>query len=304
MSSTWESLVSAGEARVDVDLAPHTTYKLGGPARLFVDVGDRGLLERVVAAHSRDPQPLLVLGRGSNLLIAESGFAGVVVRLGSGFGTVDIGANGTATAGGSVPLPRLARALADSGRGGMEWGVGVPGSVGGAVRQNAGCFGVEVVDRLIEAEVVSLATGEQDWRPAANLDLSYRHSSIEALEVVVAARFDTAEADPEESRREMLRVTRWRKENQPGGTLNAGSVFKNPPGEAAGALIDRLGLKGFTVGPVRVSPRHANFVEASAGSSPADVRALIEEVRDRVLAESGVALEREIQYVGFDGEAG
>src|SRR5690606_2033426 len=130
--------------------------------------------------------------------------------------------------------------VSKEGRGGLEWGVGIPGSVGGAVRQNAGCFGQEVVDVLVEAEVISLADGSVRWRDAADLGLSYRHSGVTSTDVVMTARFRTTAADPECSAGEMKEVTRWRREHQPGGTLSAGSVFKNPPDAAAGAIIASL----------------------------------------------------------------
>lgn len=301
--TSWDDLVTAGVARRGVELAPHTTYKLGGPCDLFVDVQDREALEATGEALQSQPIPVLVLGRGSNLLIADTGFRGVVLRLGTPFAHWALDQDGNAEAGGAMSLPRLARGVSKEGRGGLEWGVGIPGSVGGAVRQNAGCFGHEVVDVLVEAEVLSLGDGAVRWRDAADLDLSYRHSSLSSADVVTTARFRTAAADPQRSAAEMKEVTRWRREHQPGGTLNAGSVFKNPPDAAAGAIIDSLGLKGFAVGPVRVSPRHANFIEAEMGATSAAVRELIETVRIRVKEETGRLLEPEIQFVGF-GEGG
>ncbi|HEX7100304.1 MAG TPA: UDP-N-acetylmuramate dehydrogenase [Acidimicrobiia bacterium] len=298
--TSWERLVSSGRARRHVELAPMTTYKLGGPADLYVVVDRIETLQEVGEALRAEPMPVLVLGRGSNLLIADKGFRGVVVRLGNEFAEASIDSEGIVDAGGAASLPRVARGISAEGRGGLEWGVGIPGSVGGAVRQNAGCFGREVVDVLVEARVVSLADGRDRWVPAASLDLSYRHSAIASTDVVVAARFHTESVEPEKAAAEMRRITRWRKEHQPGGTLNAGSVFKNPPGEAAGAIIDRLGLKGFALGPVRVSPRHANFIEAEAGASAEAVRRLIDAVQRRVEEETGIHLEPEIQFVGFE----
>lgn len=297
--TSWDDLVSEGLARRDVELAPHTTYKLGGPCDLFVEVDDREGIEAVGEALRHESRPVLVLGRGSNLLISDEGFAGVVLRLGLPFSSWELGDDGTVEAGGSMSLPRLARSAQKEGRGGLEWGVGIPGSVGGAVRQNAGCFGKEVVDVLLEAEVLSLGDGSVRRRDASHLDLAYRHSSVSSTEVVVTARFQTVAADPERSAQEMKEVTRWRREHQPGGTLNAGSVFKNPPDRPAGAIIDSLGLKGFAVGPVRVSPRHANFIEAEAGATAEAVRELIDTVGARVHEETGRVLEREIQFVGF-----
>lgn len=297
---SWEALVAAGLAIEKVELAPLTTYKLGGPAELFVDVDDRSVLAAVGEALQADPRPVLVLGRGSNLLIADSGFPGVVIRLGAAFTDLVLD-EARVEAGGGLSLPRVARAACAAGRGGLEWGVGIPGSVGGAVRQNAGCFGHEVVDVLVAAEVFALDRGTLEWRSAGELDLSYRHSNLRPADVVVTARFTTVAADPAECAETMREITRWRKDNQPGGTLNAGSVFKNPPGdEASGAIVDRLGLKGFSIGPVRVSPRHANFIEAQRDATAADVKELIETVRKKVGEETGVWLEPEIQFVGFD----
>lgn len=301
---SWSALVERGLARADVELAPLSTYKLGGRADLLVEARSVGDLEAVAAAMGEDPRPVLVMGRGSNLLIADTGFPGVVVRLGAGLAGFEVEGRGVVRAGAALPLPRLARRASELGRGGLEWCVGVPGSVGGAVRQNAGCFGSEIVDVLIDAEVVDLRGGGRTSRPVSTLGLSYRHSNLAAEEVVVEARFTTVPVDPEEAAGEMRRITRWRRDHQPGGTLNAGSVFKNPPGRAAGAIIDELGLKGFTLGKVRVSPRHANFIEAESGASAAEVHRLIETVRDRVAAETGIELEPEIQFVGFDPEGG
>lgn len=297
---SWDELVESGIARRNVGLARYTTYKLGGEADLFVEIERMEDVDGLAEAMRDDPWPLLVLGRGSNLLISDAGFRGVVVRLGSRFTTVEFD-DGLVRAGGALSLPRLARAASQAGRGGLEWCVGVPGSVGGAVRQNAGCFGSEVVDVLLEAEVVSLSDGRRRSRDGADLDLSYRHSAVASTDLVVEAQFRTMPTDPVEAAEEMRRVTRWRRDHQPGGTLNAGSVFKNPPGgAAAGAIIDALGLKGFSVGRVRVSPRHANFIEADSGATAADVHALILTVRARVEEEVGIRLDPEIQFVGFE----
>ncbi len=299
---TWDGLAAEGVVQRDVTLADHTTYRLGGPARFYASVDDAAMLSRLGRCLGEEPLPVLVLGRGSNLLVSDSGFPGLVIHLGPTFARWSVQPDGVARAGGAMSLPRLARALAAEGRGGLEWGVGVPGSVGGAVRQNAGCFGFEVVDVLVDAEVCSLQDGSVGLRRVEELDLSYRHSNLVPTDVVTGAGFNTHPVEPEAAMEEMRSMTRWRKDNQPGGTLNAGSVFKNPPGETAGEIIDRLGLKGFSVGGVRVSPRHANFIEAEAGSSAADVRCLIEAVRDRVFEQSGIRLETEIQMVGFGRE--
>jgi UDP-N-acetylmuramate dehydrogenase len=279
-------------------MGPLTTYKSGGPARWFADIGSREVLDELIATGLTASQPLLVLGRGSNLVISDQGFDGLVIKLGPAFANVTI-AGITATAGGATPLPRLARAAAEAGIAGLEFFVGVPGSVGGAVRQNAGCFGTETKDRLVRAEIVDLMTGGTRDGTPESLELAYRHSNLDPSDLVVEAVFAGSPGDPEVALEEIRRITRWRRENQPGGTFNAGSVFKNPPGEPAGALIDRLGLKGIRVGDVAVSHKHANFFVAGPDATSADILRLVEKVKDAVFEMTGTMLEAEIQFVGF-----
>ena len=283
----------------NVPLGPLTTYKLGGRARWLVTVDDPGVLDEVIATGVFREVPVLVVGRGSNLVVSDRGFDGVVLRLGKGYS--DIGFDGDAVeAGAAVPLPRLARTTAERGMAGLEFFVGVPGSVGGAVRQNAGCFGYETRDRLVEAHLVDLGTGRRFSGGPDDLDLSYRHSNVAAHHVVERATFRTEPGEPEESLRLIREITRWRRDHQPGGTLNAGSVFKNPEGSSAGKIIDELGLKGLRVGDVTVSEKHANFFVAGPGATADDIAALVRLVREKVKAETGVDLEPEIQFVGFE----
>jgi UDP-N-acetylmuramate dehydrogenase len=295
------ALVGSGLVGRGVPLGPYTTYKSGGPARYFVEVPDLDALEALAASGALAELPILVLGRGSNLVVADAGFDGIVIRLGSVFGVVN--ANGTVvTAGGSAPLALVARTSVDAGLTGLEFFVGIPGSVGGAIRQNAGCFGTETRERLIRARLVELRDGTVSEPDPDELEMSYRHSNVRSTQVVVSARFQASEGDVEAGRAELRRITRWRRDNQPGGTLNAGSVFKNPPGRTAGEIIDALGLKGMSVGDVAVSQKHANFFVAGPGATSDDIRRLVIEVKDRVLEETGTNLEPEIQFVGFDND--
>lgn len=283
----------------DAPLGPLTTYKLGGPARWLVTVASPEALDEVIATGALDELPILVLGRGSNLVIADEGFGGVVLRLGGTYGEFDV-TDGVVEAGSAVPLPRLARAAAERGLAGLEFFVGVPGSVGGAVRQNAGCFGVETRDRLVVARLVDLHTGRRFESTPDDLDLSYRHSNVKAHHLVESARFSTEPGEAESSLSLIREITRWRRDNQPGGTLNAGSVFKNPDGSSAGKIIDELGLKGFRVGDVAVSEKHANFFVAGPHATAGNIRALVNAVKDRVFEATGTMLEPEIQFVGFE----
>jgi UDP-N-acetylmuramate dehydrogenase len=232
------------------------------------------------------------------MVVADGGFDGVVVRLAGAFNEIDHRPDAIG-AGGAVSLPLLARSAVAGGRLGLEFYVGIPGSVGGAVRQNAGCHGSDTRDVLVVAEVVT-AGGDTTLRSPDELQLSYRHSNLGDHDIVVSATFRFRAGDPGEGEEIMREVIRWRKEHQPGGTLNAGSVFKNPEGEAAGAIIDRVGLKGFAVGGASVSTRHANFFVAEPGTSAADVYELVRRVRRRVFDATGIELDPEIRFVGFD----
>lgn len=297
--SDLERLVAQGTVRRDVPLGPMTTYKSGGPARYFVEVPDGRALEALVGPGTTGGLPVLILGRGSNLVVADAGFPGLVIRLGAGFGQVEF--EGTiVVAGAAVSLPRLARASVDRGLSGLEFFVGVPGSVGGAVRQNAGCFGHEIRDRLQHAVIFDLTDGSTRTASPEDLKMSYRYSNIEATDVVVEVVLTAEEGDTEASKEELRRITRWRRDHQPGGTFNAGSVFKNPPGETAGVLIERLGLKDMRVGDVAVSAKHANFFVAGPGATSADIAQLVKAVQDRAFEETGIKLEPEIQFVGFE----
>ena len=296
MSSRWDQLVEEGVLEGGVRLDALTTYKLGGPARYFLEAHDRQDLEAVTPVDI----DVLVVGRGSNLLVADEGFPGLGIRLGRGFGGWDIEDDGVLAAGAAAPLPSIARAAAKAGRGGLEWMVGVPGSVGGAVRMNAGCFGSDTSQALRTAEVLDLRLGEITHRTPAQLEMAYRSTNLTPTEAVLAAAFTTTGTSPEHAEAQMREITRWRKEHQPGGTFNAGSVFKNPPGDSAGRLIDSLGLKGFRVGGVSVSEKHANFFVADPGATARQIFLLVAAVRRRVLEEAGIELVPEIQFAGFE----
>jgi UDP-N-acetylmuramate dehydrogenase len=286
----------------NVSLGPFTTYRVGGPAALFVEVEDEDALRAVadVLAAEAEAVPVLVIGKGSNLLVADAGFPGLAIRLGGELATVAIdGAD--VTAGGAAPLPVLARQTAAAGLTGLEWAVGVPGTVGGGVRMNAGGHGAELADTLVEVHILDLFTGEAGVVPASALDLGYRHSSVKPHQLVVRARFRLTEGDADRSAAELAEIVHWRRENQPGGP-NAGSVFTNPEGDSAGRLIDAAGGKGRRLGTAHVSEKHANFIQADPGGRADDVHALMAEVRDLVEADSGVRLVPETRLIGFPEE--
>ena len=283
--------------RRDVPLAPLTTYKVGGPAAWFAEPAT--VDELVAAVGSVPPStPILVLGRGSNVVVADAGFPGLVLRLGGDFARIELRDDGTIAAGAAVPLPRLARFAADAGRAGLGFYVGIPGSVGGAVRMNAGGHGSDTAAVLVDAAVYDLAAGEVVRLTGVELGLGYRRSALDDRHVVLGARFATEPGEPTRLDAELREITRWRRAHQPGGTLNAGSVFKNPAGDHAGRIIDELGLKGYRVGRVTVSPLHGNFFVAEPGATAAEIRRLVEEVRRIVAERAGIELEPELRFVG------
>lgn len=293
--------IGGGKIRREVPLAPLTTYKVGGRARWMIDVDDE---EEAIAAASlaaREGVPVLVLGRGSNLVVSDRGFDGVVIRPGTGMSWREVGEDGVVTAGAGCPLPVLARETARHGRSGLEFFAGIPGSVGGAVHMNAGCHGSETAEWLVTARLLDLATAEVSERAPSDLEMSYRHSNLGGSDMVISARFRTEQSTRSQAESRIREVTLWRRLHQPGGTLNAGSAFKNPPGDSAGRIIDSLGLKGLAVGAVEVSERHANFFVAGAGATASEIRSLVEEVQRRVEEATGILLEPELRFVGDFG---
>lgn len=296
--TSWEETVAAYGVRSRVPLAPLTTYKLGGPARWYWEPPDEEALAGLAGAAARNGMKITVLGRGSNLVVSDAGLDGLAIRLGDGFRDLRACEEGLIRAGAAVSLPQLARYAAERGLGGLEFYVGIPGTVGGAVTMNAGFFGTETVEVLISAAVLDIGRGRVRERPAADLGLGYRRSSVTAGEVVLSAEFRVSPGDPAGSAARMREAVRWRKQRQPGGTLNAGSVFRNPPGDYAGRIIDQLGLKGMRRGGARVSERHANFFTAERGACAQDVYDLTHAVRERVREETGVVLEPELRFAG------
>lgn len=313
MSTRTDAVAAALEARLpgrvarDAASADVTTYRCGGPLRLLVRCSTEADVLAVAEVLAERPDvPTLVVGRGSNLLVADDGFDGVAIALTGSFDDLDLdpdAADGTiVSAGGAVALPVLARRAGGAGIAGLEFYVGIPGSVGGAVRMNAGGHGSETRDVLRRARVVDLTAATVVDRSVESLDLGYRRSNLGPRDVVVGAELTGHRDEPEACERRIAAIVRWRREHQPGGS-NAGSVFTNPPGDAAGRLIEAAGLKGFAVGGAAVSDKHANFFVAGPGARAADVRRLVVEVQRRVAEHSGVVLHPELHMVGFPADA-
>jgi UDP-N-acetylmuramate dehydrogenase len=324
-SDELRALAAALGARATLlkPLGPLTTYGVGGPAALFVEVGGPADLDevRAVLAERGASVPIFVIGRGSNLLVADAGFDGVVVHLGAGFASLELpgvdpavaGAPGSdvrgseplvVRAGAALALPVLARRVADAGWKGLAWAVGVPGSVGGAVRMNAGGHGSDMASCLLRYRWVDLVGPGGGTGALAALDYGYRSSSVTPTQLVLEADLRVAPGSAAEEQAEVAAIVRWRRENQPGGS-NAGSVFTNPEDDSAGRLIDEAGLKGFGIGSAHVSEKHANFIQAERGGRADDVRAVMEHVRVVVAQRCGITLRTEVRLLGFaDGETG
>jgi UDP-N-acetylmuramate dehydrogenase len=284
-------------AQRDVPLGALTTYRVGGPAALLVHLTDDGDVRAVSAAVAATGVDVLVVGKGSNLLVADAGFSGLALVLGDAFSGVEV-QDTLVEAGAAAALPVVARRTVAAGLTGFEWAVGVPGSVGGAVRMNAGGHGSDMAAVLDRVRVADLRTGEDGWVAAADLHLGYRTSSVAPHQLVLGARLALAPGDVERGTAELAEIVAWRRAHQPGGP-NAGSVFTNPPGDSAGRLIDAAGGKGRRRGTAAVSTKHANFIQADDGGSADDVLALMGEVQALVAAHAGVRLEPETRLIGF-----
>ena len=297
------------KAKRNVDLSQYTTYKVGGTAALHMTVASIDDLYLVSAVLAEVALPILVIGRGSNLLISDSGFQGLALTIGGLADYVDLPnreedpeVEPIALFGGSVALPVAARQSVARGLTGFEWGVGVPGSVGGAVRMNAGGHGSDMASSLTSVRMFHLRKGLEAHVNAVDLGLRFRGSALDDHHVVLSATVDLEWSKSQEaSEAELQEVVRWRRENQPGGQ-NAGSVFVNPePGKvSAGEVIDELGMRGLRIGSAHVSEKHANFIQADENGSAHDVVALMAEIRRRVRDERGYVLRSEIRLVGFE----
>ena len=283
---------------VDVPMGALTTYRVGGRAAAMVVVDDHETLSAVAAAVAGTGIPVMTLGRGSNMLVADRGFDGLVVHRAGDYAAINVIDETIVIAGAAAKLPVVARTTVGYGLTGFEWAVGVPGSIGGAVRMNAGGHGADMRDALLDADIVDFAAGERRIVPAEELQLSYRHSALRTDELVVGCRLSLSPGDERKGKAEMAEIVQWRRDNQPGGQ-NAGSVFTNPEGDSAGRLIDTAGGKGLRVGSAEVSEKHANFIQADEGGSAADVLQVMIEVRTLVEYAHGVVLQPETHLVGF-----
>ena len=287
------------KVRTEVPLGRLTTFKIGGPAAVVVTPGSVEALATALRLIRESGAPHFVLGNGSNLLVSDAGYPGVIVRVGSAFGFVEEEAADRLRIGAGLLWRRILRFVMQEGVTGLEFGAGSPGTMGGAVATNAGTRGGETADRLLEAEIVD-GDGEPGVLSKAALAFRYRNADgLPVGAVVTAVRIAVERDDPARVTETIRGYQAERRRDQPEREPSAGCVFKNPPGESAGRLIDLAGLKGTEEGGAVISPAHGNFIINKGGATATDVLRLIERIRERILAEHGIELELEVRQVGF-----
>lgn len=279
----------------------HTTFQVGGPADLFVEPGSREEVRYAIKIARRERVPFFVTGNGSNILVADSGYRGMIIHIGKNLSQITV-KDGIIEAGAGASLARIAKAALSNSLTGMEFAAGIPGSLGGAVVMNAGAYNGEMKDILLSVDVLT-PEGNFITLPVRELDLSYRYSIIPEKEfIVLAARLELHPGDPEAIRGRMDELAQARKLKQPLDYPSAGSTFKRPEGYFAGKLVQDAGLKGYRVGGAQVSEKHSGFVINVGGAEAEEIRFLIRQVRMKVYRQFGVMLEPEVRFLGFDDQ--
>jgi UDP-N-acetylmuramate dehydrogenase len=284
-------------------MARHTSWRIGGPARYYAEIHSVDEALALVAWAAAEALPLIWVGGGTNLLVADAGFPGVLARLrAQRWDLVETGDTARLISEAGAPMAGTARRISAMGWAGLEWAEGVPGTIGGAVYGNAGCYGGDVATQLISAKLLVGDTLEE-W-PAANLAFDYRESALKrmvqagaAAPLVLEAVFRLNRADPQQLAERMASIAAERKRKTPWGS-SCGSVFKNPPGQSAGRLIELAGCKGKQIGGAQISDRHANYIVNQGDARSADILGLIDYARNAVREQFGIALELEVRLIG------
>lgn len=288
-----------GRVQADAPLGPVTWFRVGGPADVMARPEDRDDLAALLRALP-EGLPVTVIGVGSNLLVRDGGVRGLVIRLGRGF--VDIAREGDMIVAGAAALDvNVALFAQQEGLTGLEFLRGIPGTIGGALRMNAGAYGAEIKDVLVKAEAVD-AQGNVHDIPVADMDLSYRHCGLPDDYIFTRAWLRARPGDRDAIARRMKEITDAREATQPVRARTGGSTFANPPGAKAWELIDGAGCRGLTMGDAQVSELHCNFLINKGAASAADLEGLGEEVRRRVREKYGIELRWEIRRIGETGE--
>ncbi len=287
-----------GRVAFDVPMARFTSLRVGGPVDALATPADRAELASLLALAKRHGWPAFVIGSGFNTVVRDEGLAGLALRL-SAFRALEIGKDGLVFAEAGVSHASLTRRCQSEGLGGLAFGAGIPGTIGGWVAMNAGIGSREVKDVVDAIEAIAPGEAETRWFERDALDFRYRElRGLAPGTVIVAARFRTEPSTPEAVKAETDALLAKRSASQPLDVPSCGSVFKNPPGDFAGRLIEAAGLKGERVGNAEISTTHANFIVNRGGASTADVVALIERARQEVARTAGISLETEVRILG------
>jgi UDP-N-acetylmuramate dehydrogenase len=282
--------------KLNRSLAEFTSFRIGGPADLFVTVENEAELMRAKSAAHRANVPTFCLGHGTNLLVSDRGVRGLVIRLGAGFNKISID-DVKVTAGAGVDFGELVETVVERGLAGLEFGEGIPGTVGGGLVMNAGAFGGEIA-RVVTFVHGVTADGEARALTPDEVNFAYRRTNLPAHFVISRVDFELHHGDCDKLRARVMEVRAKRAAHQPRGVPNAGSIFKNPPGNFAGRLLEAAGMKGHRIGGAVFSEQHANFIVNLGDARAADVHALIEMARAKVKESSGILLEPEVKLVG------
>ncbi len=289
-----------GRLEANVPLADLTWFRVGGPAEVLFSPADAADLAEFLAHTPRDV-PVYVIGVGSNLLVRDGGVQGVVIRLGRGFSGLAVEEGERIRVGTAVPDVKAARFAADNGIDGLTFLRGIPGTIGGALRMNGGAYGGETKDVLVEARAVN-RQGDLLTLSNADMKYSYRHCGAAEDLIFVDALLQGKPGDKEAILAAMDKITESREATQPIKSRTGGSTFKNPPGNKSWQLIDKAGMRGFSIGPAKVSDMHCNFLINEGGATAAQIEELGETVRAKVKQTSGVELEWEIKRIGMPME--
>ena len=293
-----KNVITKGTVLTEEPMSRHTSFQIGGPAEIFVQPATGDEVRQAICLAKEEQIPFFVVGNGSNLLVSDDGFRGMIVQIGRNLQEISVEDNVIYAQAGAL-LSRVARTALEHGLTGMEFAAGIPGSLGGAVAMNAGAYGGEMKDILTDAEVLT-PDGEIKILSLEELDLSYRHSCIfDEDYIVLSVHLQLEQGDTTVIRNRMDELARARREKQPLEYPSAGSTFKRPAGYFAGALIQDAGLKGYTVGGAQVSEKHSGFVVNRGGATAEEVLFLIKQVQKKVKSRFGVTMEPEVRMVGF-----
>jgi UDP-N-acetylmuramate dehydrogenase len=281
-------------------LAKHTTIKIGGPAEIFVEPNSIEDLKKTMDTVTESGVPWRAIGRGSNLLVGDSGIKGVVIKLGKGLDHLEVDGD-TITAGGGYSLIKLTTVISKQGLSGLQFAGGIPGSVGGAVYMNAGAHGSDMSKILVKAHIL-FEDGTMEWLTAEELDFSYRTSLLQKKRpgICLEAVLKLEKGNREEIVAELQKNKDYRRETQPWDHPNCGSVFRNPLPHYAGQLIQESGLKGYQIGGAKISELHGNFIVNTGNATAKDVLDLIDFVKKTIYEKHGVRMETEVEIVGVN----